>query len=64
MISYKVRMDCQVAGVANVVILQKSSVSIIVLYIIWMYLHRGHVISIGILPVALKLMLQRGQDKL
>ena len=29
MISYKVRMDCQVAGVANVVILQKSSVSII-----------------------------------
>jgi hypothetical protein len=64
MISCKVRMDCQVAGVANVVILQKSSVSIIVLCIIWMYLHRGDVISIGILPVALKLVLQKGQDKL
>jgi hypothetical protein len=57
-------MDCQVAGVANVVILQKSSVSIIVLCIIWMYLHRGDVISIGIFPVALKLVLQKGQDKL
>jgi len=64
MISYKVRMDCQVAGVANVVILQKSSVSIIMLCVIWMYLHRGHVILIGILPVALKLVLQKGQDKL
>ena len=57
-------MDCQVAGVANVVILQKSSVSIIMLCVIWMYLHRGHVISIGIHPIALKLVLQKGQDKL